>query len=1040
MTTRGRTRDGGRQAGDRAGDPCADVRVDVLGPVAVTVDGVVRPLPAPRQRALLACLAVHAGEALSADRLLGEVWGEQLPDTGRGAVQYQIARLRSLLEPNRIGQGTLIVSSPGGYRLAIAPERVDALRFEQLVARGRELLASDPVACEELMVQALQLWKGRPFADLDGEPFVERSTRRLEQRHLLAQRTVAQAQIETGRAVEAVDDLERLADEHPLDESLVGLLMQALQRSGRAADALAVYGELRRRLSGELGIEPSGELQRLELELLDGRGSLPPRSAAGRPPVPSAVSSFVGREEELAGIDRWLSATRLVTICGFGGLGKTRLARELAQRIGDRFADGVWYVDLAAVLDPAELPVAILTAGGSKVPPDGDPVRFLESTLAGSHALLVLDNCEHLVGGLTALIDRVLPSAPRLRVLATSRVRLGLDHESVWALRPLDAPSALGLFLERARLARPGFLVDGSERLVERLVARFDGIPLAIEIAAARLAMMGIVELDEHLDDRLLTRSERDTDRRQHSVVEVVEWSYQLLGDADRVFLQRMSMCAGGFDLDAAIVIGGLDPNTDGLDRLGRLVEASLLVFDCDEDVARYRMLEPIRGYVAGKLDERERYRTGLIHARHYEAIANRVFDLAGTHRSTETRIGRLELGNLRAAIAWAYRNGLPELGLSIAGRARLCFFERLLDRELLDWLEVGLELVDTTAADVDVVLQAVAAAVVAASSVSEEEARDRYARWASRGFDGVVDPTLRADLLSARANPLVETDPRAAEAYTDAAIDLRSPASWRASAYLTNRVDESWFSGALDDGEVLLQRLAEIRAAVPEQLPEWSKIEAGVAAGEGRWDDVVRIARSARDLDLRIAAAVDVLHAEALAALGRLDEATTVLARVDPNSQEFRQSASLVGALIELRRGEPEAAVEQLGRVAHGRAAHGDSYATGVQIASLLAIAAHALGQHDAAATLFGHSAAGQDRLDIRLRPSYRTLAGEAIESCRAELGPQRFDELADRGARTAWRDLPAVEIGRPHGPARRCGPGRGAGQLATVISTADS
>ena len=242
----------------------ARLRVGVLGPTIVDVDGVERSVTARRPRAVLACLALHPGEAVSADRLLEEVWGDDLPDTGARAVAYQVAKLRSLLQPDRSGEGTLITTSAAGYILQAASDDIDAHRFEHLLTEAREVLAADPARCQTLVDEALELWRGRPFADLDGEPFVDRETPRLEQRHVLARRTLAEAHIELGHHAEVIGDLEVLVEEHPLEEALVQLLMTALHRSGRTADALRAYSELRHRLSAELGIDPSHELQQLE--------------------------------------------------------------------------------------------------------------------------------------------------------------------------------------------------------------------------------------------------------------------------------------------------------------------------------------------------------------------------------------------------------------------------------------------------------------------------------------------------------------------------------------------------------------------------------------------------------------------------------------------------------------------------------------------------------------------------------------------------------------------------------------------------------
>ena len=675
-------------------------QVGVLGPILVEVDGLPRPTTARRQRAVLAYLALHAGEAVSADRLLDAVWGEDLPDTGTRTIAYQISRLRSSLEPDRSGEGTLIITSPAGYTLQLDGDDVDARRFERLLDDARTTLPTDPAGCHELVSQALQLWRGPPFSDLHDEPFVELETHRLEQLHLVARRTLAEAGIALGHATEVVVDLEAMVAEHPLEEALVGLLMTALHRSGRTADALRSYGELRQRLSSELGIEPSRQLQLLEAQLLEGHDRTPP--AADEVPqrplgVPASMSSFVGRADEIARIGRLLSSTRLVTLCGFGGLGKTRLAQEVARSIQDRFANGVWYVDLAPIEDPAALADTIVSAGGLTVPRGRAPIDHLLGRLADCDALLVFDNCEHLVEGVAALVASIVKAAPHVRVLATSRVSLALPGEAIWSVHPLQVAPAVELFADRARFVRPGFVVDEANRhLLERLVAQLDGIPLAIEMAAARLAVLSVAQIVEHLDDRfrLLTNTGRRAVERQQSLTSVMDWNYELLDETEQVLLRRMSVCVGGFDLDAAGRIGTSEPATsslaDVLDRLGHLVEASLLLFDGDRGTPRYRMLETVRQYAAAKLDPDERDEVALVHATHYDIVNAIMLDPAQGTYDAGVRFGDEELGNLRAAMSWAYRNGQPRLGLSIACHARFYFWIRMLDRELVRWLRRG--------------------------------------------------------------------------------------------------------------------------------------------------------------------------------------------------------------------------------------------------------------------------------------------------------------------------------------------------------------
>jgi DNA-binding SARP family transcriptional activator len=295
-------------AGDQpSGVEPGTVSVGLLGPLSIVVDGVDRSVTAPRQRAVLAYLAMRTtGEGVSADRLLDAVWGEDLPAAATKAVAFQISKLRSVLEPDRVGEGSLITTSSSGYVLNARLEDVDVHRFERLVTDARDVLLADPVDCEVLIEAALGLWRGRPFADLNDEPFVEDEIRQLEQSHLVARRTLAEARVARGRHLDVVGDLQAMVVEQPLDEAVVALLMIALQRSGRTADALRAFGDLRIRLSSELGIEPSNDLRQLERELLDGGPEAAPGLVAGgktspadcRAPVPAEPTSFVGRADD----------------------------------------------------------------------------------------------------------------------------------------------------------------------------------------------------------------------------------------------------------------------------------------------------------------------------------------------------------------------------------------------------------------------------------------------------------------------------------------------------------------------------------------------------------------------------------------------------------------------------------------------------------------------------------------------------------------------------------------------------------------------
>ncbi|MGI9594558.1 MAG: AfsR/SARP family transcriptional regulator, partial [Acidimicrobiales bacterium] len=694
----------------RQSEESGGLRIGLLGPLVVEIADRPIPVTAARQRSVLAVLALQVGTSVSAVSLLEAVWGDDLPRTGSRAVAYQISKLRTLLEPDRVGQGSFIATTTDGYRLDLEPDRVDLHRFHRLVGDARTCLNQDPSRSEGLLDGALALWRGRPFADLGDPEFAEAETRRAERHHRLARRTMAEARIAQGRHVDTIVDLEAMVAEQPLEEALVQLLMTALHRAGRTAEALRSFGELRRRLSEELGIEPSRDLRRLEAGLLtedrpnhrpnggssassgDGRpaGDSDPDSdqpldsdsdsdfdvdsdfgsgLGRRAPVPAALSSFVGRTAEISEIVSLLGSARLVTLSGFGGLGKTRLAQQIAVRSAADFADGVWFVDLTPVADPALLADTLIAAGGG-VSADQEPADLLMALLAPLELLLVIDNCEHLVDEVAELVTRVVATAPGVRVLATSRRRLGVVGEAVRPVLPLDGIAAADLFVERARLASPGLAVDEAGRsAVERLTQRLEGIPLAIEMAAARLSVLTVEQIIEHLDDRfqLLTRNESRADHKQRSLAAVLDWSLDLLDPVDRRLLGRLSIFRGGFDLEAATALRPpeLAP-VELIDRIAHLVEVSLVGFSERDGGPRYHLLETVREHAAARLGSDESNLIALAHARYFERVATELLELSGRDMGQLLAGGDRELGNIRSAIAWCYASDQPILGLSI--------------------------------------------------------------------------------------------------------------------------------------------------------------------------------------------------------------------------------------------------------------------------------------------------------------------------------------------------------------------------------------
>ncbi|MFJ2899505.1 AfsR/SARP family transcriptional regulator [Streptomyces sp. NPDC087218] len=615
------------------------------------------PVGGPRLRALLAALALRAGRPVPVADLVDDVWADEPPHDAPAALQALVGRLRRALGRDAI------VSTQGGYRLEAGPDEVDLHVFERLSRQGAgELDAGDPVTAARTLRTALALWRGPALADLPGRdhghglrPEAHRLTA-LERRIEADLRSAAEGTA-TGTGTDAwtgtgpgsgprtlVPELEELAAAHPYDERFRSQLIRALRAEGRRADALAAYEDARRTLADGLGTDPGPELTALHRELL-----APPRTAPAPPRTtpapagpatttgPSAVrgnlrprlNSFVGREPELRSIGADLTRSRLVTLTGPGGSGKTRLAEEAAAR-GDRTGSSfteAWIAELASVEDPADVPGAVLSALGLREtallrdnrdaqPSRTDPTDLLVEHLAHCSrvrpVLLILDNCEHVVGAAAALAETLLTHCPRLRVLATSREPLGVPGESVRPVGPLPADPAHRLFAERARAVRPDFDPEQEAAhdpdAVAEICRRLDGQPLAIELAAARLRMLSPRQIADRLDDRfrLLTGGSRTVLPRQQTLRAVVDWSWDLLDEAERTALRQVSVFAGGWELAAAeaVVTTGRD-RAPVADLIGALVDKSLVVATpTGSGDMRYRLLETIHEYAVERAAE----------------------------------------------------------------------------------------------------------------------------------------------------------------------------------------------------------------------------------------------------------------------------------------------------------------------------------------------------------------------------------------------------------------------------------------------------
>ncbi|PZG23508.1 BTAD domain-containing putative transcriptional regulator [Nonomuraea aridisoli] len=590
------------------------MRVEVLGPVKACLDtGESVEISGVRLRMLLARLALEPGRPVSAETLIDDLWGEEAPAGASAALHSLVARLRKALS----GAVTLELVA-GGYRLPVSPQDVDARQFEELAARGRrELAAGMHKEAAATLGAALDLWQGAALADVREAPFADRVATRLQTvRHAAAEDRI-DAELHLGRHAEVLADLESLAAAHSLSERLAGLRMRALAAAGRQGDALTVYADIQGRLADELGVDPAPELQEIHLALLRGEMKRPEAAAETAPSrLPAQLTSFVGREPELAQLAGLLSAGRLVTIVGPGGSGKTRLSLEAVARDPAHARGRVWFVSLAGVSAADQIVDAVLGAlhgrlyeGGESTPLD----RICELLDVGD-GLLLLDNCEHLVEAAAELVGRLLVRLPQLRILATSREPLAITGEALCHLGPLDVPrdaavaavaAAVRLFVDRASSVRPGFALDDStvEPVVE-ICWRLDGMPLALELAAAKLRSMSVEQIAGRLDDRfrLLTSGSRAALPRQRTLLAVVEWSWDLLDDQERALARRLAFFPGGADLPAleAVCADASLPAEEIVYVIGSLVEKSIV----QESGDRYRMLETVRAYASDRLAE----------------------------------------------------------------------------------------------------------------------------------------------------------------------------------------------------------------------------------------------------------------------------------------------------------------------------------------------------------------------------------------------------------------------------------------------------
>ncbi len=651
------------------------MRVLLLGGLEVRDDeGNDAVVAGPKLRALLAMLALQAGRVVPTDQIVDALWGEDPPAAVRNGLQGLASKLRRTL-----GSTDLVVMRGGGYVLELPVDAIDVFCHEQLVASARAAVtAGDLDQAAALLVDANALWRGDPLADFAYEDFAAGAITRLAELRLTLIEERLDLELRLGRHQEAIAQLEEFVAAHPLRERLRGLLMLALYRSGRQADALRAFQEGRHVLGEELGLEPGHELRALESAILSQDRSLDPpevvaRAVASGPvprsSIPKPLTTLVGRNSERSDLETLMAEARFVTLVGPGGVGKTRLALEVARTVAAGLTFGGCLVELAPVGDPAGVREAI--AAALTLP---DPSRLAEM-IGDREMVIVLDNCEHVIATAAEVAEDLLGRCPALRLLATSREGLRVGGETVWPVPPLATDDAVTLFVARANATGAVLALSDDDRaVIADICARLDGLPLAIELAAARTRAFPLAQISARLNDRfrLLTGGSRTALARQQTLRAVVDWSYELLFDDEQRVFERLAVFPGGCDLATAEVVCADDDivAADLADHLHALVEKSLVVAVPAGSEPRFTQLQTLADYGMERLTERgEAVRVRDAMARHYAALCSQSAAAYSGDQQREwlTAIDR-EHDNLRAALEWAVASDDAETALTIAG------------------------------------------------------------------------------------------------------------------------------------------------------------------------------------------------------------------------------------------------------------------------------------------------------------------------------------------------------------------------------------
>jgi predicted ATPase/DNA-binding SARP family transcriptional activator len=1076
------------------------MRFGVLGPLAVwTADGRTVQVPEVKVRALLADLLVQEGRALSADRLADDLWGDRLPGNPANTLQTKISQLRGTLEKAEPGGRELVAHQSPGYLLRVDADAVDAQRFRALTARARA--TDDPRARAALLSDALSLWRGPALADFADEPFAAPAIQRLEEERLVAQEEWAHARLALGEHSVLAGELGDLVARYPLREGLRALHVRALYRAGRQSEALDSYSQLRMRLVEDRGLEPGPELVALHQAILeqdpalDGASAAVASGARARTNLPAPLTELVGRTTAVHAVRSLVGQARLVTLTGPGGVGKTRLAVETAWQLADAIGDGAWLIEFAGLdrqscaessCPPDEWVGEVVASAlgiredpAAGLRPPGTPIELLDrlaDALRAKEILLVLDNCEQLVEPIAKLAARLLHAAPGLRFLATSQEPLGLAGEVIWAVPPLEVPgranlqpgraaedvfasvrefSAVQLFVTRAAAAAPGFTLGADNAAaVATISRRLDGIPLALELAATRVRVLGVHELLNRLDDRfrLLTTGHRDAPPRQQTLRAMIDWSWELLTGAERIVLRRLAIHTDGCGLAAAETVCSGDGVRRGeiLDVLASLVDRSLIVVHHGRGRAepRYRLLESVAAYCLERVREADEFE--LLRQRHghyYIALAERA-DPQLRGREQQHWLERLdsETANVRSALETVTQQGEADLALRLVDAMTWYWFLRGRLGEARRSLRMALAVHGSTSA----AARANAEAWQAGLAILEGEHADDPVFESTQDID---DPAVRARALWFLGYVLTTVaDLPTGERLTDQALtgfrvlDDR----WGIAAALSDRVSQAMAKGDFTRAKADAAQSAELFHDLGDR---WGQLQASFALGTlaeiigdyehaaclhrgglrmaeklGLWPEVSyqlswlgRIAlltgdhaqaREFHERAMRLAAEQSFkpgeMYAETGLALlarreGRFDIAEKHLRTVLEWHRRVGFEAGSTLILAELG-----FIAEQRGDVALATRLQLDGFALASRVGDPRAIAlameglagAHALaGEHNSAARLLGAAATARESVGMPLPTAERGDVDRIISTAQNALGEQVFVAEFERG-----------------------------------------